>query len=125
MPQVKKFPYQTVVLVEADIGDWLAEVHETDGVSKAHALRTAFKEGRTIMERAPDLGVLLVEEPARRDTSRYTYSAVPRLSAEDGAWVVGLHESTGVDKSIVIRVALRLGVKVAERRRRAARKIAA
>lgn len=124
MPQVKRTPYQTVVLVEADIGDWLQEMHDAEGVSKAHALRMAFKEGRAIMERS-DLDALLVEEPARRDTSRYTYSAVARLSAEDGAWVVGLHDAKGVDKSIVIRVALRLGMKVTERRRRAARKIAA
>lgn len=124
MPQVKRYPYQTVVLVEADIGDWLQEMHDNDGVSKAQALRLAFKEGRAIMERS-DLDALLVEEPARRDTTRYTYSSVPRLTEEDGAWVVGLAESKGVDKSMVVRVALRLGVKVVDRRRRAARKIAA
>lgn len=125
MPQVKRYPYQTVVLVEADIGEWLERVHEEDGISKAQALRMAFKEGRAQMERSDNLDELLTEEPARRDTNRYTYSSVPRLSEDDGAWIVGLNESKGVDKSIVVRVALRLGVKVAERKRRAASKIAA
>lgn len=127
MPQAKRqprHPYQTVVLVEADIGDWLQEVHDVDGISKSQALRMAFKEGRAVMERS-NLDELLVEDAARRDTVRYTYSSVPRLSAEDGAWIVGLAESKGVHKSIVVRVALRLGVKIAEKRRRAARKIAA
>lgn len=125
MAQAKRYPYQTMTLLEAQLGEWIDRVHDEDGVTKAHAVRMAFKEGRAQMECSGDLDGLLVEDAYQHGVVRFTYPYPPRLSQEDGDWIDGLSESKGVDKSLIIRVALRLGVKTVEKRRRAARRVAA
>lgn len=112
---INQFP----IKFEPDIGTWAQESSGL-GVSKAHVLRTALREGRRILEQAADIGELLVEETYSRHNPGYTDRATLQLSDEDLAWVTGVHESTGVIKSTVIRVAMRLGRVVVDRKRRAA-----
>jgi len=124
MAQAKRFPYQTMALLPKELGEWIDRVHDEDGVTKAHAVRMAFREGRAHMERSGDLDALLVEDAYQHGVARFTYPYPPRLSQEDGDWIDGLSESKGVDKSLIIRVALQLGMKVVEKRRRAAQRVA-
>lgn len=125
MPAASKYPYQTVVLVEPEIGDWIDEVSTTDGMSKAHVVRLALGAGRLTWEASDDPDSQLVEDPPRYGVSRYTSQTVPRLSAAYGEWLDSVAKAKGVDKSLLVRVLLRLGMKTVEKQRRAARRIAA
>lgn len=110
---------QFPINLEADIGDW-ARQNSGLGVSKAHILRVAMREGFRILEAADNMGELLVEEPFSRHKPGYEDRATLQLEDDDVAWIAGVHESTGVNKSTVIRVSLRLGRVVVDKRKRAA-----
>lgn len=125
MPQPKNYPYQTTVMITDDDGEWIEDICTQDGMSKAQVLRTVIAEGVGIIEAAQDQASLLHEETYQRSVVRYGYRAVPILSPEMGDRIEDVLTRHDIDRSIVIRTAITLGRPVVDRRRKAARRIAA
>lgn len=127
MPPPPRYPYQTSIMVTADMSDWIDHVSDEDGISKAHVIRLAFTEGRKIITNAQDPNAILTDPPSTTTTkgvTRYERMAVPVLSLADGSWADQAAQAYDISKGSLIRTALDLGRQVVERRRRAARKAA-
>lgn len=125
MPQPKRYPYQTTVMIKDDDGDWIDSVAHSDGMTKAQVLRSVITVGLEIIEASKHPEALLAEEPYKRSEVRYGYRAVPILSQQTGEWIDATCTHHGADRSIVIRTAITLGRVVVERRRQVSRHIAA
>lgn len=125
MSQIKKYPYQTTVKIPDHDGEWIDHVSESDGMTKAQVLRSVIGAGLEIIEAVDNPEVLLTEETYQRSVVRYGYRSVPILSEEMGARIEDVSARQGIDRAIVIRAAITLGRPVVERRRKAARGIAA